>query len=95
MSNTNTDRADYEAWVEKVTGRSMDYHRRGQTTGLDFAFEAWQEGRRRPARRDELRLFDLAVAKEMPPANFDSYDICDYFAERLRDRIAAIAKEQP
>ena len=33
----------FEEFVEKWTGRDMEYHSRNGTTGLEFARAAWEE----------------------------------------------------
>ena len=37
-------RAAFEAHLLAWTGRDAEYHARGQTTGLEFAWSCWQAG---------------------------------------------------
>lgn len=36
------EREKFEAFVQRETGRTMDWHREGKTTGLEFAWACWQ-----------------------------------------------------
>lgn len=50
------ERAAFERFVSEWTGRDMVYHVTYGTTGLDFAWEAWQAGMAAERHRSEEKM---------------------------------------
>lgn len=65
--STETQRAEFEAFVLDQTGRDVEYHGRAGTVGLAFAYLCWQAAQASQAAEIEALRKDAELWKHWRP----------------------------